>query len=118
MTSEHDHGHQSEHEPHGHDHHGQDHLGHGDLGQDHLGHGDPGQDHLGHGDPGQDHLGHGDLGHSDLGHGEPGRLHDAACEVAHGRAAPVARDGRVLVAVFATPAAQSLLRYAADAGYR
>ena len=88
MTSEHDHGHQSEHEPHGHDHHG------------------------------QDHLGHGDLGHSDLGHGEPGHVHDAACEVAHGRAAPVARDGRVLVAVFATPVAQYLLRYAADAGYR
>jgi xanthine/CO dehydrogenase XdhC/CoxF family maturation factor len=44
-------------------------------------------------------------------------VHDAACEVAHGTvAAPV--DGRMLVAVFATPVAQYLLRYAADAGYR
>jgi len=50
-------------------------------------------------------------------HGEPGHIHDAACEVAHGTvAAPV--DGRMLVAVFATPVALFLLRYGADAGYR
>src|SRR6266851_2009347 len=43
--------------------------------------------------------------------------HDAACEVAHGTV-PAPADGRVLVAVFATPVAQYLLRYAADAGYQ
>jgi xanthine dehydrogenase accessory factor len=42
---------------------------------------------------------------------------DAACDVAHGTAAaPPA--GNVLVAVFATPVAEFLLRYASDAGYR
>jgi len=40
-----------------------------------------------------------------------------ACDVAHGTA-PAPADGRALVAVFATPVAQYLLRYAADAGYR
>jgi xanthine dehydrogenase accessory factor len=44
-------------------------------------------------------------------------VHDAACEVAHGTA-PTPVEGRMLVAVFATPVAQYLLRYAADAGYR
>jgi xanthine/CO dehydrogenase XdhC/CoxF family maturation factor len=43
--------------------------------------------------------------------------HDAACDVAHGRA-PIPGTGRTLVAVFATPVADYLLRYAADAGYR
>jgi xanthine dehydrogenase accessory factor len=44
---------------------------------------------------------------------------DPACEVAHGSAAPPAPAQRkVLVAVFATPVAQFLLRYAADAGYQ
>lgn len=46
-------------------------------------------------------------------HGE----HDAACDVAHGHA-PQPATGRTLVAVFATPVAQYLLRYAADVGYR
>jgi xanthine dehydrogenase accessory factor len=41
----------------------------------------------------------------------------AACEVAHGATA-VPGDGRVLVAVFASPVAGFLLRYAQDAGYR
>jgi xanthine dehydrogenase accessory factor len=42
---------------------------------------------------------------------------DPACDVAHGTAAaPV--TGKVLVAVFATPVAEFLLRYASDAGYR
>jgi xanthine dehydrogenase accessory factor len=41
----------------------------------------------------------------------------AACEVAHGTAAAEA-DGRVLVAVFASPVAEFLLRYGRDAGYR
>jgi xanthine dehydrogenase accessory factor len=50
-------------------------------------------------------------------HGGPDHVHDAACEVAHGTV-PAGYDGRVLVAVFATPVAQYLLRYAADAGYR
>ena len=44
-------------------------------------------------------------------------VHDAACEVAHG-AGPAPVDGRMLVAVFATPVAKYLLRYAADAGYQ
>jgi xanthine dehydrogenase accessory factor len=45
-------------------------------------------------------------------------FHDGvACEVAHG-SAPAPLDGRVLIAVFATPVARYLLRYGADAGYR
>ncbi len=45
-------------------------------------------------------------------------FHDGvACEVAHGTA-PAPADGRALIAVFATPVAEYLLRYAADAGYR
>lgn len=43
---------------------------------------------------------------------------DSACEVAHGAAEPPAVAGRVLVAVFASPVAGFLLRYARDAGYR
>ena len=42
---------------------------------------------------------------------------DPACEVAHGTAA-VPADDKVLVAVFATPVAEFLLRYGSDAGYR
>jgi xanthine/CO dehydrogenase XdhC/CoxF family maturation factor len=63
------------------------------------------------------HDEHGHPAHEHPAHGDPDHVHDAACEVAHGTvAAPV--DGRMLVAVFATPVAQYLLRYAADAGYR
>ncbi len=40
----------------------------------------------------------------------------AACEVAHGTV-PAEAAGRVLVAVFASPVAEFLLRYAGDAGY-
>jgi xanthine dehydrogenase accessory factor len=43
--------------------------------------------------------------------------HDPSCDVAHGKAEAPAQD-KVLVAVFATPVASFLLRYAADAGYR
>lgn len=43
--------------------------------------------------------------------------HDASCDVAHGKAEAPAED-KVLVAVFATPVASYLLRYASDAGYR
>jgi xanthine dehydrogenase accessory factor len=44
--------------------------------------------------------------------------HDSpACEVAHGTA-PAPDDDKVLVAVFATPVAEFLLRYGSDAGYR
>jgi xanthine/CO dehydrogenase XdhC/CoxF family maturation factor len=44
--------------------------------------------------------------------------HDGvACDVAHGTA-PAPADDRALIAVFATPMARYLLRYAADAGYR
>jgi xanthine/CO dehydrogenase XdhC/CoxF family maturation factor len=42
---------------------------------------------------------------------------DSACDVAHG-AAPALTPGRVLVAVFASPVADLLLRYGRDAGYR
>jgi xanthine dehydrogenase accessory factor len=42
---------------------------------------------------------------------------DPSCEVAHGTV-PAQSDDRLLVAVFATPVASFLLRYAADAGYR
>ncbi|HXP19269.1 MAG TPA: XdhC family protein [Streptosporangiaceae bacterium] len=44
--------------------------------------------------------------------------HDGvACDVAHGTA-PAPVEGRSLIAVFATPVARYLLRYAADAGYQ
>jgi xanthine/CO dehydrogenase XdhC/CoxF family maturation factor len=42
---------------------------------------------------------------------------DPACEVAHGTV-PAPADAKVLVAVFATPVAEFLLRYGTDAGYR
>ena len=44
-------------------------------------------------------------------------IEDPACAVAHG-AAPEPVSDKVLVAVFGTPVAGFLLRYAADAGYR
>jgi xanthine dehydrogenase accessory factor len=43
---------------------------------------------------------------------------DPSCEVAHGNAPIPATTGRVLVAVFASPVAGYLLRYARDTGYR
>ncbi len=43
--------------------------------------------------------------------------HDPSCEVAHGRSEPPVED-KILVAVFASPVARFLLRYAGDAGYR
>jgi xanthine dehydrogenase accessory factor len=43
---------------------------------------------------------------------------DPSCEVAHGTAPIPAVAGRVLVAVFASPVADFLVRYARDAGYR
>ncbi len=74
----------------------------------------------GHHDDGHHDHGHHDDGHDDHGHhahGEDGHIHDASCAVAHG-AAPAPAEDKVLVAVFATPVASYLLRYAADAGYR
>jgi xanthine dehydrogenase accessory factor len=44
-------------------------------------------------------------------------IEDPACAVAHG-AAPEPVSDKVLVAVFGTPVAGFLLRYAADAGYQ
>jgi xanthine dehydrogenase accessory factor len=44
--------------------------------------------------------------------------HDPACDVAHGHAPASHVDGRVLIAVFASPVAAHLLRYGADAGFR
>lgn len=43
---------------------------------------------------------------------------DPTCAVAHGTAAPDHVGTRRLVAVFASPVADHLLRYAADAGFR
>src|SRR5256885_5644240 len=43
--------------------------------------------------------------------------HDPACAVAHGDA-PGDVEARMLVAVFASPVAEFLLRYGADLGYR
>ncbi|MFD0689565.1 XdhC family protein [Actinomadura fibrosa] len=43
--------------------------------------------------------------------------HDTSCAVAHGDV-PSGREDRTLVAVFATPVAEHLLRYGADLGYR
>jgi xanthine dehydrogenase accessory factor len=43
---------------------------------------------------------------------------DPSCDVAHGTAPVPEMTGRVLVAVFASPVAGFLLRYARDAGYR
>jgi len=43
---------------------------------------------------------------------------DSACDVAHGAADAALTPGRVLVAVFGSPVAGLLLRYAREAGYR
>ena len=76
---------------------------------------------LDHGQPhehGHDHgLAHHAHDHVPGAHHHGEHEHDAACEVAHGTV-PAPVDGRMLVAVFATPVAQYLLRYGADAGYR
>jgi xanthine/CO dehydrogenase XdhC/CoxF family maturation factor len=50
-------------------------------------------------------------------HGHASGHEDPACDVAHG-AAPAPAVTRTLVAVFASPVAQYLLRYAGDAGFR
>ncbi|MEU6267827.1 XdhC family protein [Saccharopolyspora shandongensis] len=43
---------------------------------------------------------------------------DAACAVAHGEVPSESSGGRVLVAVFASPVAEFLLRYGRDLGFR
>ncbi|MEV0701748.1 XdhC family protein [Saccharopolyspora sp. NPDC050389] len=43
---------------------------------------------------------------------------DAACAVAHGEVSSESSGGRVLVAVFASPVAEFLLRYGRDLGFR
>ncbi len=63
-------------------------------------------------EPGHDHAGH------EHPHGDPGHVHDDSCAVAHGTVPPPPTPGKVLAAVFATPVASYLLRYAADVGYR
>ena len=55
--------------------------------------------------------GHAGVGHPSVGHEDP------ACDVAHG-AAPAPPVTRTLVAVFTSPVASYLLRYAGDAGFR
>jgi xanthine dehydrogenase accessory factor len=47
----------------------------------------------------------------------PAATEDPACDVAHG-AAPAPQSSRTLVAVFTSPVAEFLLRYAGDAGFR
>ena len=49
--------------------------------------------------------------------GHPAGHEDPACDVAHG-VAPAPAVTRTLVAVFASPVARYLLRYAGDAGFR
>lgn len=44
--------------------------------------------------------------------------HDPGCAVAHGEMPPPRADDRVLVAVFASPVADYLLRFGADLGFR
>jgi xanthine dehydrogenase accessory factor len=44
--------------------------------------------------------------------------HDPACAVAHGEAPAPATSDRTLVAVFASPVSDYLLRFGADLGYR
>jgi xanthine dehydrogenase accessory factor len=56
-------------------------------------------------------------GHQHPAHGHEGHVHDSSCEVAHGTAVAPAEE-KIVAAVFATPVASYLLRYAADAGYR
>jgi xanthine dehydrogenase accessory factor len=55
--------------------------------------------------------------HEAVAHGQVTDADDPACAVAHGAPAP-AVDDRVLIAVFASPVAEYLLRYGADLGYR
>ncbi len=67
--------------------------------------------HLSHGIPAGPASEHPVTGHGAAEHEDP------ACDVAHGTApAPVV--SRTLVAVFASPVARFLLRYAGDAGFR
>ncbi|HEY4463854.1 MAG TPA: XdhC family protein [Streptosporangiaceae bacterium] len=49
--------------------------------------------------------------------GQPADVDDPACAVAHGAPVPAA-DEKVLIAVFASPVAEYLLRYGADLGFR
>jgi len=59
-----------------------------------------------------------DPSHDDAAAGHPAAEHgDPACDVAHG-AAPAPAVTRTLVAVFTSPVASYLLRYAGDAGFR
>jgi xanthine/CO dehydrogenase XdhC/CoxF family maturation factor len=50
-------------------------------------------------------------------HGPANDADDPACAVAHGATAPPV-GGRTLIAVFASPVAEFLLRYGADLGFR
>jgi xanthine/CO dehydrogenase XdhC/CoxF family maturation factor len=60
---------------------------------------------------------HDEHAHGEQSHGTAGHVHDDSCAVAHGTAA-VPVQAKAIAAVFATPVATFLLRYAADAGYR
>ncbi len=72
----------------------------------------PGPGHAGH-----EHASHGHAGHDHAGHDHASAEESAACEVAHGRA-PLPATDRSLIAAFASPVAEYLLRYARDTGFR
>jgi xanthine/CO dehydrogenase XdhC/CoxF family maturation factor len=71
------------------------------------------QETVAHGQPGDAVLG--DTGA--VAHGHANDVDDPACAVAHGAPVPAA-DEKVLIAVFASPVAEYLLRYGADLGFR
>jgi xanthine dehydrogenase accessory factor len=71
------------------------------------------QETVAHGQPEDAALG--DTGA--VAHGHANDVDDPACAVAHGAPVPAA-DEKVLIAVFASPVAEYLLRYGADLGFR
>jgi xanthine/CO dehydrogenase XdhC/CoxF family maturation factor len=71
------------------------------------------QEAVAHGQP-EDAV-RGDTG--GVAHERPADVDDPACAVAHGAPVPAA-DEKVLIAVFASPVAEYLLRYGADLGFR
>ena len=71
------------------------------------------QETVAHGQPEDAALG--DIGA--VAHGHANDVDDPACAVAHGAPVPAA-DEKVLIAVFASPVAEYLLRYGEDLGFR
>jgi xanthine/CO dehydrogenase XdhC/CoxF family maturation factor len=71
------------------------------------------QETVAHGQPEDAALG----GTGAVAHGHANDVDDPACAVAHGAPVPAA-DEKVLIAVFASPVAEYLLRYGEDLGFR